>query len=159
MRERAHEVALLAAAAAGILVTAAACGGSRGGGQLTQPPSEYGASTAEQAIRTFLEAAVQEEYPVMGRVFGTRQGPAEARLGVTNVEQRMIVLAGLLQHESYTIRPSTLTEPEPYTRRFNASMTGTRQGDVTVPVFAVRSESGRWFVERLDTTPLTTSSP
>lgn len=148
---------------AAVLVTAAtlavaACGGG-GGGQLTASPSEYGAPTAEQAVRTFLDAAGQEEYPVMGRVFGTRQGPAEARLGVTNVEQRMIVLSGLLQHDSYTLRPSTLTEPEPHSRRFNATITGTRQGEVTVPIFAVRSENGRWFVERLDTARLTTGSP
>ena len=155
MRAGARGATVLVAAAT---LAAAACGGG-GGGQLTASPSEYGAPTAEQAVRSFLDAAGQEEYPVMGRVFGTRQGPAEARLGVTNVEQRMIVLSGLLQHDSYTLRPSTLTEPEPHSRRFNATITGTRQGEVTVPIFAVRSENGRWFVERLDTAPLTTGSP
>lgn len=155
MRAGARGATALVAAAT---LAAAACGGG-GGGQLTASPSEYGAPTAEQAVRTFLDAAGQEEYPVMGRVFGTRQGPAEARLGVTNVEQRMIVLSGLLQHDSYTLRPSTLTEPEPHSRRFNATITGTRQGEVTVPIFTVRSENGRWFVERLDTAPLTTGSP
>ena len=155
MRVGARGAAVLVAA---VTLAAAACGGG-GQGQLTASPSEYGAPTAEQAVRTFLDAAGQEEYPVMGRVFGTRQGPAEARLGVTNVEQRMIVLSGLLQHDSYTLQPSTLTEPEPHRRRFNATITGTRQGEVTVPIFAVRSENGRWFVERLDTAPLTTGSP
>lgn len=153
MRSRARAATALAAAAT---LAAAACGGGGSRGQLTQSPSEYGAPTAEQAVRSFLDAAGQEEYPVMGRLFGTRRGPAEARLGVTNVEQRMIVLAGLLQHDGYSVRPATLTEPEPNTRRFNVTMTGTRQGEVTVPVFAVRSENGRWFVERLDTAPLTT---
>ena len=156
MRARTLGAAVLAAT---VTLAVAACGGGASRGQLTQSPSEYGAPTAEQAVRTFLDAAGQEQYPTMGRVFGTRQGPAEARLGVTNVEQRMIVLAGLLQHDGYTLRPSTLTEPEPHSRRFNATMTGTRQGEVTVPIFAVRSESGRWFVERLDTAPLTTGSP
>lgn len=94
----------------------------------------------------------------MGRVFGTRDGPAESRLGVTNVEQRMVVLAGLLQFDSYSLQPSSLTEPEQFRRRFNASLTGTRQGDVSVPMFAVRAESGRWFVERIETDPLTTGS-
>jgi len=155
MRVGARGAAVLVAA---VTLAAAACGGG-GQGQLTASPSEYGAPTAEQAVRTFLDAAGQEEYPVMGRVFGTRQGPAEARLGVTNVEQRMIVLSGLLQHDSYTVQPSTLTEPEPHRRRFNATITGTRQGEMTVPIFAVRSESGRWCVERLDTAPLTTGSP
>lgn len=155
MRGRTRGAAVLAAT---VTLAAAACGGG-GQGQLTSSPSEYGAPTAEQAVRTFLDAAGQEEYPVMGRVFGTRQGPAEARLGVTSVEQRMVVLSGLLQHDSYELRPSTLTQPEPHSRRFNATITGTRQGEVTVPIFAVRSENGRWFVERLDTAPLTTGSP
>mgnify|MGYP006302120425 CR=1 FL=1 len=151
-RRRAGVTALVAAAA----LTAAACGGGGGGtGELTRSPASYGAPTAEQAVRTFLDAAAEEEYPTMGRVFGTRQGPAEARLGVTNVEQRMVVLAGLLRYRSYTLQPSSLTEPEPHRRRFNVAFVGTRQGDVSVPIFAVRAESGRWFVERLDTGPLT----
>lgn len=154
MRGRAADLGALAAAAA-ITLSAAGCGG---GQELTQSPAEYGAPTAEQALRTFLEAASQEEYPAMGRVFGTRDGPAESRLGVTNVEQRMVVLAGLLQFDSYSLQPSSLTEPEQFRRRFNASLTGTRQGSVTVPMFVVRAEGGRWFVERIETDPLTTGS-
>lgn len=153
MRRRLPAAAALLLSAA--LVAVAACGG-RGG--LTQQPTAYGAPTAEQALRTFLNAAAKEQYPTMGRVFGTRQGPAESRLGVTNVEQRMVVLAGLLQYDSYSLEPSALTQPEPYQRRFNARLTGTRQGEVTVPVFVVRAESGRWFVERIDTDPLTAGS-
>lgn len=142
-----------------LLLAAAVWSGCAGGGsELTSSPSEYGAPTAEQAIRTFLDAAEAEEYPRMGRMFGTRQGPAESRLGVTNVEQRMVVLAGLLDFGSYALEPSRLTEPDPDRRRFNAVLDGTRRGTVSVPVFAVRSEGGRWFVERLDTDPLTTNS-
>lgn len=154
MRAGTRAVGALVAAAT-VTLAAAGCGG---GQELTQSPAEYGAPTAEQALRTFLEAAAEEEYPAMGRVFGTRDGPAESRLGVTNVEQRMVVLAGLLQFDSYSLEPSSLTEPEQFRRRFNASLTGTRQGDVTVPMFVVRAESGRWFVERLETDPLTTGS-
>lgn len=154
MRAGARAAGALAAAAT-LTMAAAACGG---GQELTRSPAEYGAPTAEQALRTFLDAAAEEEYPLMGRVFGTRDGPAESRLGVTNVEQRMVVLAGLLQYESYSLEPSSLTEPEPFRRRFTASLRGTRQGDVSVPMFVVRAESGRWFVERIDTEPLTTGS-
>lgn len=148
MRHPARRAAALALAA---IVTA--CGGK----ELTRSPSSYGAPTAEQAVRSFLDAARADAYPRMGRLFGTRQGPAEARFGVTNVEQRMVVLAGIIDHQSYQLEPSRLTQPEPNRRRFSARLTGTRRGDVSVPIFVVRSERGRWFVERIDTDPLTTS--
>lgn len=151
MRARHLRVAALVLAA----LTAAACGGK----QLTREASAYGAPTAEQAVRTFLDAAAAREYPRMGRMFGTRQGPAERRMDVTTVEQRMVVLSGLLQHEGYSLEPSRLTQPDPNRRRFSVDMKGTRQGDVSVPVFAVRSEAGRWFVERIDTGPLTAGTP
>lgn len=144
-----------AAAALAAALLWAGCGG--GGAELTRSPSAYGAPTAEQALRTFMDAAAKGEYPTMGRMFGTRQGPAEARLGVTEVEQRMVVIAGLMNFESYRVEPSRLTEPEPDTRRFNVVLEGTGRGTVRVPVFTVRSESGRWFVERLETDALTGS--
>lgn len=131
------------------------CGG--GGAELTRSPSAYGAPSAEQALRTFLDAASAGEYPTMGTMFGTREGPAEARMGVTEVEQRMVVIAGLMNFQDYRVEPSRLTEPDPARRRFNVVLEGTGRGAVRVPVFAVRSEAGRWFVERLDTDPLTGS--
>lgn len=145
-------------AAAGLLALALWAGCAGGGGELTHSPSAYGAPTAEQAVRTFLEAADAGEYPRMGQMFGTGDGPAEARLGVTNVEQRMVVIAGLMEHESFELEPSRLTEPDPDRRRFVVVLRGSRQGTVNVPVFAVRSGEGRWFVERVDTDPLTTNS-
>lgn len=145
----------LPAAALALVLGLAACGGK----QLTRDLDSYGAPTAEQAVRSFLDAAQAEQYPRMGRLFGTRNGPAESRLGVTNVEQRMVVLAGLMAHESYRLEPSRLTEPASHRRRFSAHLRGTRRGDVSVPVFVVRSERGRWYVERVDTDPLTAGSP
>lgn len=149
--------AAVGAAALALAALTSACLGYQR--ELTRETSAYGAPTAAQAVRSFLEAARAEDYPRMGQLFGTRQGPAESRLGVTHVEKRMVVLAGLLEHESHTVRPSGLTQPEPHRRRFSVSLTGTREGDVTVPVFAVRSEGGRWFVERIETDPLTADSP
>lgn len=142
-------------AALALAVALAACGGK----QLTRDLSSYGAPTAEQAVRSFLDAAQADQYPRMARLFGTRDGPAEARLGVTNVEQRMVVLAGLMEHEDYRVESSRLTEPAPHRQRFSAQLRGTRQGDVSVPMFVVRSERGRWYVERVDTDPLTAGSP
>lgn len=143
---------LLACALCGLLAAAAGCAGGK---ELTHSPASYGAPTPQQAVRTFLEAASREEYPRMGRFFGTQQGPAEKRLGLTEVERRMVVLAGLLQHESYSIEPSPLSEPDPRRSRFMVTLRGTRNGAVTVPVFAVRSASGRWFVERIVTDAVT----
>lgn len=142
----------LAAAAAAVLA-APGCGGSG----LSHSPAAYGAPTAEQAVRTFLGALQEEEYPAMGQHFGTREGPAEKQLGLTEVEQRMVVLAGLLQHDDYSVERSSLTEPDPRRTRFMVTLRGTRNGTVTLPFHVVQAESGRWFVEQIVTDPLSGS--
>ena len=100
-------------------------------------------------MEAFLEAARQREYTTMGRHFGTREGPAEARLGLGEVEQRMIVLAGLLGHGDARLRRRDLARLGEHRARFVAIMTGTRRGRVAVPVVAVVTSRGRWFVERV----------
>lgn len=134
---------LLASAAVG------ACGGSP-----SSSPAAYGAPSAEQAVRTFLEALNRQDYPLMARHFGTREGPAERKWGTEEVEQRMLVLSGLLEHRGYSLRRARLTESGAHRRRFMVTLEGTRYGTVTLPVVSVRSGSGRWFVERIDTSPL-----
>ena len=109
----------------------------------------YGAGTAEEAVRGFLDAAQAQEYSRMRRLFGTREGPAEDRLGVQEVEQRMVVLSGMLLHQSYSLRPLELGYMAEDQRGFVATIIGTRYGNANVPITTVRATAGRWYVEQL----------
>ena len=118
----------------------------------------YGASTSELAVRGFLDGANAEDYTRMLNLFGTEKGPAVKDFGVTNVEQRMIFLSGVLKHQGYELEQANLAQLGPDRIRWVARMTGTRKGSVSVPVITVPDRSGRWFVERLNLDALTASA-
>ena len=61
----------------------------------TQTGATYGASTSEMAVRGFLDSANVDDYQRMSGLFGTDKGPAVERFGVTDIEQRMMFLAGI----------------------------------------------------------------
>lgn len=130
-----------------VSLTAACASGGSGGSQGSE--AAYGALSAESAVSQFLDAARRNDYKLMARLFGTRQGPARDQIGQVQVEQRMFVLASLLRHESYSLRPMAVAEAEGK-QRIIADMVGTRNGSVSVPVIAAESR-GRWFVEQIIT--------
>ena len=84
----------------------------------------------------------------MRRLFGTANGPAEDEWGVQEVEQRMVVLSGMLLHQSYSLRPLELGYMREDQRGFVATIIGTRYGNANVPITVVLS-AGRWYVEQL----------
>ena len=139
------------------LVTALVAGGCASG-STTAGGAEYGSATSEIAIREFLDGARVKDYGRMMRVFGTSSGPAVDRHGVTDVERRMIVLAGLLQHQSYELRQADLAQLGPDRVRWEVSLAGTRRGTVVVPVVTVPDRSGRWYVEVLNLDALTAAA-
>ncbi len=94
----------------------------------------------------------------MSNLFGTDKGPAVERLGVTDVEQRMIFLSSILKHSSYELRQANLAQLGPDRIRWEARMAGTRKGDVVVPIISVPDGDGRWYVERLNLDALTAST-
>ena len=116
-----------------------------------------GAPTAESAVAGFLDGARARDYAAMARLFGTERGPASRRWGRAETEQRMLVLAGLLSHRAYRLRPPA-AEEEGGRTRWVADLAGTRRGDVSVP-FIVVPHRGGWFVERILTEGLAGSSP
>jgi hypothetical protein len=124
----------------------------------TRTDATYGASASELAVRGFLDSANADDYQRMSDLFGTDKGPAVERFGVTDIEQRMMFLAGILKHESYELSQANLAQLGPNRIRWEARMTGTRKGGVVVPVITVPDGDGRWFVERLNLDALTASS-
>jgi hypothetical protein len=109
------------------------------------------------AIRGFLDGANANDYSRMSALFGTDQGPAVERFGVTDVEQRMIFLASILKHDSYELQQANLAQLGPDRVRWEARMTGTRKGQVVVPIVTVPDRAGRWYVEILNLDALTAS--
>jgi len=118
----------------------------------------FGAATPEAAVRGFLDAAQVEDYGTMGHLFGTAEGPAQVKFGVAEVEQRMIVMSALLKHRSYTLRIRNLSQLGPDRVRFLVELDGSRKGSVTLPVITIPAQDGRWYVEQLDLTPVSSSS-
>ncbi|MDX1393760.1 MAG: hypothetical protein R3195_05195 [Gemmatimonadota bacterium] len=141
--------------AGAVLLASTACASSGGGGAATTIDNAYGAMSSESAVGQFLDAAKRSDYQLMARLFGTRAGPAERTHGRVETEQRMYILASLLQHQSYSLRRMPVAEEEGQ-QRVAADMVGTRNGDVSVP-FVVSNNNGRWFVEQIRTESLTGS--
>lgn len=143
--------AWVAMAVAALVVAGVGCasGGSGSDGSDGLP----GAASPEDAIQSFLNAAKRDDYATMASLFGNTQGPAVRRLGRSEVERRMFVLASLLEHDGYALRRSGLTEG-PDALRYMVEMTGTRNGNVTVP-FIVATDTNRWYVQQVVTQPLT----
>lgn len=136
-----------------VLLAGCASGGTGASDGNVAAAGDYGADDAEAAASAFVEAARMKDYRAMSRLFGTAEGPAERRLGQTEVERRMFVLASIMEHSSHRVRSSPLSEG-PDQQRMMVDMTNTRSGDVSVPIIVVRS-GDRWFVEQVVTEPLT----
>ena len=130
-------------------------GCASGGGTAAGSAAEYGADTAEGAVTGFLEAARGDDYRTMMNLFGTAEGPAPERMERSELEQRMFILASLLEHRSAELSRSNLPVGQGRVR-IHADLTASRRGDVTVP-FIVTSWNDRWLVEQILTDNLTGS--
>ena len=136
------------------IVTLLATGCASSGGS-TRDNVRYGAATSEQAVAGFLDAANTQDYDRMGRLFGTKDGPAETEFGIAEIEQRMIVISSLIVHERYTMRQQNLAGLGENRVRYVVTLTGTRKGTALVPVVTTPDAEGRWFVEWLELQSLT----
>ena len=123
----------------------------------SQVDSSSGSPTSEMAVRGFLDGANADDYSRMSALFGTDEGPAVEQFGITDVEQRMIFLASILKHESYELQQANLAQLGPDRIRWDVRMTGTRKGQVLVPIVTIPDRDGRWYVERLNLNALTAS--
>ncbi len=150
-RARSAWFVLLVFVASGI----SSCASSGGSGGSGGGSAAAGAATSEMAVRGFLDAANAEDYNRMIYLFGTADGLAVDEFGVQDVEARMIFLAQLLRHESYTLSQANFAMLGPDRIRYEVQMSGTRKGSVVVPVIAIPDSSGRWYVERLNVDALT----
>ena len=109
-------------------------------------------------VERFLQAANATDLDTMTKLFGTAEATIEELDGRQQAEQRMYLLARLLQHQDFTVQgqravPGRMREATELLVRL------TQNGEtVVVPHRVVRRTDGGWIIEFIDVTPLTAGS-
>ena len=133
------------------LMLAAGCSSA-----MRPPGGIAGAPAAQAAVERFMQFAAEKDYTGMGWVFGTESGPIVQRDPLGEVEQRMYLLANLLEHDTFAVEAGGPV-PGRTGGAFSFQVTLRRGArTVQVPFTAVRGPENRWFVEQLATEALTT---
>lgn len=132
-----------------VALIAAAVGGCASGGEVVPAGMVVGGTSSMAAAEDFLQAANAENYARMTALFGTKKGSAVKRFGLSEVEQRMVVLSALLKHSEYDLQPETNRAVNASQIRYVARLLGTRKGTVDVPIVTA-TDGNRWFVEKLE---------
>lgn len=113
---------------------------------------EPGATSSENVVKEFLFAARAQDLQALSAVWGNDVSPVRDRMERRELEQRLLIIMCHLKHdesrfaqaqagaEGRTLQPVELTQ-------------GTMQQTTTFTTVR-NKESGRWFVENLDLTPL-----
>ena len=68
-----------------------------------------GGANPREALQKFFAAAKAQDIQAMSSIWGTKDGPARSgkMMPVEQMEQRLIIMARCLRHDSYTIRGET----------------------------------------------------
>jgi hypothetical protein len=66
-----------------------------------------GGATPREALKAFLDAAKAQDLQAMSLVWGTKNGPAAATMDRAALEQREVILACYLKHDTYRIVSET----------------------------------------------------
>ena len=96
-----------------------------------------------------------DEIETMARLFGTREGSVLERHPRDEVEQRMFLIARILQHTDYALageRAVPGRSREAIEVRVNLT---TNEGVKTVPFTVVRTSAGEWLIENIDLVAIT----
>jgi hypothetical protein len=153
---KADRVAVLAAVLVGL-------GGCSGGGGSSSIDVPVGASSPEEAVETFLNAAKEAQdakqegqfeqtrvaYQRMAAVFGTDRGSISRAFSDQEVRDRMIVLAACIRPVSFRI-----TSQPDFTARDRGRTTVTAEiartpQNVTLPFSVVLAKDDRWYIEQI----------
>ena len=150
--------------AAGLLLFVAACSARSGdtsdpgfGPSLTIERFLRAASSVSQLSASAGQgsARMADEIETMARLFGTREGSVLERHPRDEVEQRMFLIARILQHTDYALageRAVPGRSREAIEVRVNLT---TNEGVKTVPFIVVRTSGGEWLIENIDLVAIT----
>jgi hypothetical protein len=107
-------------------------------------PGMTGAPDPTTAVRGFMAAVKQTDLQAMGGFWGDREGPARDRYPRQELEQREIIMAKCLRHDSYEI-----VGEAPTVGGAKAMVLSLRFGDLTrsADFVVVPGPSNRWYVQ------------
>jgi hypothetical protein len=107
-------------------------------------PGMTGAPDAVTAVRGFMAAVKQTDLQAIGGIWGDKDGPARDRYPRQELEQREIIMAKCLRHDSYEI-----VGDAPAVGGARAMVLNLRLGDISrsADFVVVRGPSQRWYVQ------------
>lgn len=149
----------------GLLLTVAACS-SRSGN--TNDPG-FGPSLA---IERFLQAAnsvsqlsanegqgstrMADEIETMARLFGTKDGSVLSRYPRDEVEQRMFLIARIIEHDDYRLAGERAVPGRSREAiEVRVDLTTPNEGVKSVPFTVVRTRGGEWLIENIQLEAIT----
>lgn len=104
----------------------------------------------ESAVTGFLNAVKAQNLNQMGRLWGSKKGPAVSYMDRTTLEQRLTVMRIYLEHDSFAIVPPNQSDLAlPAGERLVRVRLNRRGCASTVPFTLVRYNGG-WLVSNID---------
>jgi hypothetical protein len=124
------------------IVMVAACGG-----QSADP--FIAPASPEATVTSFLSAVRSNDLTMMGRLWGTMEGPALGSMESGELQQRLFVMQAYLDHQGFEVMPpdpGAINMPNERSLKIRLL----RQGcEVSVPVTVVQTDHG-WLVNKID---------
>lgn len=127
----------------GTVLLLVACGGGGGGAPAVQP-----ATSANGAVRSFMEAVADSNVEKMASLWGTANGPASKTNQPPDWQRRVAIMQAYLRHQSFRI---TSDVPETGQNRRALQVEIKRDACTwTVPFIAVKAREETWLVTQVD---------
>ena len=126
----------------GAIVMLAACGGP-------SVPSFIAPADPEATVTSFLSAVRSNDLTMMGRLWGTKDGPALGRMDREELQMRLTVMQAYLVHDRFEMLPpdpGVITDPNEKSLRVRLVRNACA---VTVPFMVLQTNAG-WLVGSVD---------
>jgi hypothetical protein len=120
-----------------------ACGGHAGPATSSSP-----ATSAEGAVRSFLQAVADSNLAKMAQYWGSAKGPAAKTGEPPDYDKRMVIMQAYLRSPAYRILPAP-AGAQGDSREVQVEL----QREVctrTVPFVVVKSADGSWIINQVD---------
>ena len=113
------------------------------------------ATEAQKARRSGQMTLAEQHYERMALVFGTERGSILRGEDRAIVRDRMIALAGLLDPQAFRVQPNVDARSRETGRTTIAVDLTYRGTQRVIPFIVIRGRDNRWFIERIDVSPIT----